>query len=215
MNHIPSHILSADARPLTRRGLAKLRTRQALLAAGKALFTERGYENATVRDIARAAGMSTGAVFANFTDKADLFGEILNADYDTLSSAMRQAALPQDRPVRAGLLAVLREGYAFHLAQLPLLQASHGVSWSHSAADEVRMRAGLRQVVSILEDILARGVREGELQADIDVELTADLIWNAYRSNFRLAVYDDLDEGGLVRRLERQLDLILNAVKVG
>ena len=40
------------------------------LAAAKALFTERGYEGATVRDIASAAGMSSGAVFASFTDKA-------------------------------------------------------------------------------------------------------------------------------------------------
>lgn len=215
MNHVPSHILSADARPLTRRGLAKLRTRQALLAAGKTLFTERGYENATVRDIARAAGMSTGAVFANFADKADLFGEILAVDHETLAATMRQIAGLQDLPVREALLTVLAAGYAFHLKQLPLLQAAHGVSWSHSAQDEARMRSGLGLVISILEDILRRGVKAGELRSNLDIELTADLIWQAHRSNFRLAVYDDFEQDALVHRLERQLDLILNAAKVG
>jgi len=57
-------------------------------------------------------------------------------------------------------------------------------------------------------------VKAGDLAADTDVELTADLIWQAYRSNFRLAVFDGYDEDALVRRTERQLDLVLNAVKV-
>src|SRR5579871_6952834 len=61
---------SAEGRPLTRRALAKQHTRRRLLDAAKRLFNERGYEAATVRDIAAAAGLSTGAVFASFSDKA-------------------------------------------------------------------------------------------------------------------------------------------------
>jgi AcrR family transcriptional regulator len=57
----------------TRRALAKQQTRVKVLAAARRLFSEQGYEGATIRDIAAEAGMSTGAVFANFTDKSDLF----------------------------------------------------------------------------------------------------------------------------------------------
>ena len=67
----------ANAHPMTRRALAKQRTRRQLLDAAKRLFNERGYEAATVREIAAAAGLSTGAVFASFADKADLFGEVI------------------------------------------------------------------------------------------------------------------------------------------
>ena len=45
---------------------------RAVLAAARQLFSESGYEGATIRDIAAAAGMSTGAVFANFTDKYEV-----------------------------------------------------------------------------------------------------------------------------------------------
>src|SRR3546814_6547492 len=48
----------------TRRTLAKQQTRAKVLAAARRLFSEEGYEGATIRDIAAAAGMSTGAVFA-------------------------------------------------------------------------------------------------------------------------------------------------------
>ncbi|MCR5878423.1 TetR/AcrR family transcriptional regulator [Phenylobacterium sp. J367] len=66
----------------TRRALAKQQTRAKVLAAARRLFSEQGYEGATIRDIATAAGMSTGAVFANFTDKSDLFREIMTADME-------------------------------------------------------------------------------------------------------------------------------------
>lgn len=48
-------------------------TRERVLTAARAAFEQKGYEDATVRLIARAAGLSTGAVFSNFTDKAALY----------------------------------------------------------------------------------------------------------------------------------------------
>jgi len=75
---------SAD-RP-NQRALAKQRTREKIIAAARALFAERGYEGATIRDIAKAAGMSTGAVFASFTDKSDLFIDIAETEQAGLYS---------------------------------------------------------------------------------------------------------------------------------
>lgn len=213
MNHVPSHILSEGARPLTRRAVAKLRTRQALLAAGKQLFTERGYEQATVRDIARAAGMSTGAVFANFLDKSDLFGEIMTNDYERLAADMRAVASETDLPTRQALVAVLSVGYAFHLDQLPLLQAAIAVSWSHTPEEEKRTRSGLAGIVNVVRGVLARGVERKELRADADIDLLADLVFTAYRSNFRLAAYDGYDIAALTERLDRQVQVLLCAVK--
>src|SRR6185437_2714385 len=81
----------APTRAPTRRALAKQQTRMKVLAAARRLFSEQGYEGATIRDIAAAAGMSTGAVFANFTDKSDLFREIMITDMAALAEAMREA----------------------------------------------------------------------------------------------------------------------------
>lgn len=60
-----------------RRALAKASTYQKILEAAAGLFAaEGGYEAATTRSIAKAAGMSTGAVFAHFPDKATLYRAI-------------------------------------------------------------------------------------------------------------------------------------------
>ena len=64
----------SDSTPtMNKRKLAKAATRQKVLDAGRALFAAVGYEKATIRDIAARAGMSTGAVFANFEDKQALY----------------------------------------------------------------------------------------------------------------------------------------------
>src|SRR6476619_6194693 len=94
----------------TRRTLAKQQTRAKVLAAARRLFSEQGYEGATIRDIAAAAGMSTGAVFANFADKSDLFRAIMVADMEALSEKMREAG-ERSRGVEDALSKIFSAGY--------------------------------------------------------------------------------------------------------
>lgn len=61
----------------TRRQSAKIRTRKKILAAARDLFLSEGYEATTVRGVAKAAGMSTGAVFNTVVDKAQLWREAM------------------------------------------------------------------------------------------------------------------------------------------
>src|SRR6476619_7044174 len=113
----------------TRRTLAKQQTRAKVLAAARRLFSEEGYEGATIRDIAAAAGMSTGAVFANFADKSDLFREIMLADMAALADAMGAAAA-KGAHVEDSLLKAFMAGYGFYKTQLPLARAAFSVGWS-------------------------------------------------------------------------------------
>jgi len=49
------------------------RTRAALLEAARALVREKGHEQTTLEEVARRAGMTTGAIYGNFKNRADLF----------------------------------------------------------------------------------------------------------------------------------------------
>src|SRR6476660_9353996 len=52
-------------------------SREALIDAALAEFSERGYEAATVTDIAERAGVTTGALYAHFQGKLDLLLQAL------------------------------------------------------------------------------------------------------------------------------------------
>jgi AcrR family transcriptional regulator len=57
----------------------KAATRARLVEAAGLDFIAHGYDAVGLRDIAQHAGLSTGAIFANFTSKHDLLEAVLEA----------------------------------------------------------------------------------------------------------------------------------------
>ncbi|MGI9004919.1 MAG: TetR family transcriptional regulator [Streptosporangiaceae bacterium] len=60
-------------------GVAAAQTRERLLRAAADVFAERGYDGTRVADIAAAAGVSNGAMYAHFASKAELLTGALRA----------------------------------------------------------------------------------------------------------------------------------------
>lgn len=53
-------------------------TQKRILEAGKAEFLKKGYKNASLRSIAGIAGVTTGAIYGYYPDKAALFGALVS-----------------------------------------------------------------------------------------------------------------------------------------
>ena len=64
--------------PRLTREESRLQTRVRLLEAAVQVFSRRGYQAATVDEIAEAAGFSKGAVYSNFASKEELFLELFD-----------------------------------------------------------------------------------------------------------------------------------------
>jgi AcrR family transcriptional regulator len=62
-----------------RAGVTPDETRHRLLEAAADVFAHEGYDRAAVAKIARAAGLSTGAIYAHYASKAELFAATLEA----------------------------------------------------------------------------------------------------------------------------------------
>src|SRR5262245_36566271 len=65
-----SREISARRKP---KGDKRERTRATLLAAARALIREKGYERTTLDEVAKRAGMTTGAIYGNFKNRDELF----------------------------------------------------------------------------------------------------------------------------------------------
>ena len=205
-------ITASSERPLTGRALAKQRTREKILEAGRNLFNERGYEGATVRDIARAAGKSTGAVFASFADKAELFDEIVAGDYRALEAEMA-GALREAATVEDALLGLFGAAYRSHAHQLPMVCAAMSAGWSREPHAIPRSREALKPVLRLVGEAIQQGVERGELVADADVRLLRGIAWELYLSGYRSAVYEGHGAEDMLARLGDQLRLVLAGVK--
>ena len=209
MKHIsPIHAVTEMARAPTRRTLAKLETRAKVLAAARKLFSEQGYEGATIRDIATAAGMSTGAVFANFTDKSDLFREIMSEDIEALIAGMREAA-GRGGDIEQVLLAIFSVGYRFYSDQMPLARAAFSVSWTPREGNRLRALSLAGSTSDLIAEQLMAAVGRGELTQSAEVRLRAQMLYNAYLSNYVHAIFDDWTLEAIEARSRDQIRILL------
>ena len=198
----------------TRRTLAKQQTRAKVLAAARRLFSEEGYEGATIRDIAAAAGMSTGAVFANFTDKSDLFREIMMTDMVALAQAMGQAAR-RGTNVEDAILAMFTAGYGFYQTQLPLARAAFSVGWSPQEGPVLRGAPPVQVMHELIVEQLVAGAARGELTPDADVTLRAQMLFDAYLSNYPQAIFQAWTMDALKARSREQIRILLAGARRG
>jgi AcrR family transcriptional regulator len=73
-------------------------TRERLIEAAAEVFAEEGYDRAGVQAIARRAGLTNGAIYANFRDKSELLAEAIEVHlsrlFGTMDHARRTGASP-------------------------------------------------------------------------------------------------------------------------
>lgn len=70
-------MLQSNAATSGKREQNRIRNRTAILHAARECFRERGYENATIRDIVRRTDLAAGTFYNYFTSKQDIFATLL------------------------------------------------------------------------------------------------------------------------------------------
>lgn len=123
-----------DITPKGGRARSKAATRDRILAAARPIFTLIPYEQATLRDICQAAGVSMGAVTNHFIDKAEIWREAMNCDPPG-DSALTRAAAPMLAALK-DLVALRNDRAAFGG---PDLTARFSAAWE--AAEKAIARA--------------------------------------------------------------------------
>jgi AcrR family transcriptional regulator len=210
MNQISIGTLRAVSPRPNQRALAKQRTREKILAAAVALFSERGYEGATIRDIAKAAGMSTGAVFASFADKSDLFGEIVAIEQQALEAAMIAAA--DERGATSAVLVMLDAAAERHMADLALFQATMSAIWTPGLGGDVRRRIRRRPIALLVAEAVRADLGPTE-PLSIDRTLLAEMLWDGYVATLRRASLESLGLAEVKSRLRAVTKVIMTGAR--
>jgi AcrR family transcriptional regulator len=96
-------------------------TRAKLLAAASQLFTEQGFENAQLEEIAARAGYTRGAIYAHYASKEDLFLELLRERIDRPFAELR--AVLESEPSTARRVEKFRKWISLQITdhQWPIL----------------------------------------------------------------------------------------------
>ena len=143
------------------------------------VFAERGYDGASMDDVARAAGITKASIYHHVSGKEALLERGLGRALDALFAILDEPAA-REGPA-AGRLRHIVERVAdttLHLLpELTVLFRIHGSSKSERNAVERR-----RAFDRVVTGIITQAQRDGDVRADIDPRLTARLIFGMSNS---------------------------------
>ncbi len=156
----------------------KMLRRQAILTAAEEVFLGKGYQLATVDDIAVRSGLSVGALYRYFGSKSEilltLMQERLGRTPELLERLTSDAGGPWEQISRCVDIFVLALRVRHPSTGRLLL-----VAWGEALQDRI-VRDGLmlrfQGVVDYLRDVVERGIQSGEFRAEADAKVLASLL---------------------------------------
>lgn len=171
---------------LPRREREKLRQRQEMLAVALELFSERGYHNVSMHEIAEKAEFAIGTLYKFFRNKEDLYQALVLERSDRFHDALVRAIESPGDEIEKLHHYVRTKGELFS-ANLPFIRLyiaeSRGASYNLKATlnDEVRKRYYdfLEQVAAVFESGI-RQKRFRKIATPYQLAVALDTVINAF-----------------------------------
>lgn len=160
------------------------RRRQQIIVAAKRVFSAKGFNKATMEDIAKEAELSPGTIYIYFKNKDELYASlslrILKHLNIRLEHVKSEKGLDHDQRI-ASLKEALYDVYEFDpliLINMFHLQSSETLkNLSPELLDEIKHLS--KSSLSSMADIFEKGIREGAF-IDKHPYALADILWSLF-----------------------------------
>lgn len=187
-------------------------TKERILDAALRLFDEKGYAGATMRDIAKAAGLTEGALYRHYAGKEALLAAIL----DLFDAKIFEPLVPSDPG--ASIFRTLLGGLPGYFSANPRV-ARIGAILMNEARLNAGVRAYIREAMDERGMAAIAGIFESEMEAgriiDCDTEDLAAM-FNTLRVGWIFGTYLlDGKEYGRTERAKAELEGMIRVLERG
>ena len=152
--------------------------RDAILRAAIDVFAGRGFFNAQVADVARAAGVAAGTVYLYFKSKDDLLVSIFERSMREGLTTGRAAVVdlrdPRERLRRLARAHLARLGSDRNLAIVFQVELRQSTKFMERFSATL-----LRDYLGLIREAIADGQREGTFRADVKATAMAKMLFGA------------------------------------
>jgi AcrR family transcriptional regulator len=195
----------------TRRRPGPERARE-ILAAAREVFSARGYEQASMAEIAARVGVVEGALYKHFASKRELLFAVMRGFYESLIESLREG-LRGVRGARNRLRFVIWSQLRAFTEEAGLCRVVIREIRPQGDYEQSLVRGLNRDLTGIALGVIEEAVAAGELRADVPPAMVRDVIyggiehlaWNAVNGRGSLDVE---------RTADALTDLILGGVGV-
>ncbi|HZR22778.1 MAG TPA: TetR/AcrR family transcriptional regulator C-terminal domain-containing protein [Vicinamibacterales bacterium] len=152
--------------------------RDAILRAAIDVFADRGYFNAQVADVARAAGVAAGTVYLYFRSKDDLLISIfergMRVALDEGRALVAAIEDPRERLRQFARLHLRRLGHDRNLAVVFQVELRQSTKFMERLSSTL-----LRDYLGLIRDAISDGQKEGVFRSEIKPTIAAKMLFGA------------------------------------
>ena len=161
------------------------------------LFVEKGVAETTIKDIARAVGLSEGALYRHFESKDELVWKAFERHYVAFAATLRQLA--GHEPTTRGKVAAMIRGFCRAHDENPTL-FKFLLSVQHEQLP--KLKPGTPTPVEVMRDVLDRAIASREIPAQRP-DLATALVFGVVLQPVTFAAYGrlPLNLGSMCERL--------------
>jgi AcrR family transcriptional regulator len=166
-----SPLSSGNQHPKKRSRPTRAQTRARLLQAAGEVFAERGYDRASLDDVAAAAGLTKGAVYSSFAGKDELFYALMAERIDERLALVAAAVDRQSTPeamssdVGSGLVELISSQADWHLLFIEF--------WARAVRDD-GLREDFARHRRAARDVIARFLERQAAEIGVEIPIPAD-----------------------------------------
>lgn len=171
-------------------------TLQKILEAARREFLAKGFRSASLRNIVKTAGVTTGAFYGYYKSKEELFDALVGGQYEYVMNRYKEAhesfaGLPiEEQPAQLGKLSagcmndILLHAFEHKEEYRLLLQCSEGTRYSHMIDDMVEIEVeATHRFYEVLEEL-------GSPAPKIDQKLEHILATGLLNAYFEMIIHD-------------------------
>ena len=166
-----------------RREREKEQRRNDIIDAAEKVFFARGWQTATMDDVAGAAELSKATLYLYFKNKEELYAAILSRGSDILHELFREAVETNESGIEQ-TAAIGRAYMRFHEEHRDYYDAmlyfdSKGFDTCDDCEFGIRSMESRENIMGLVARAVTNGVADGTLRADLDPATTAVLLWTS------------------------------------
>jgi AcrR family transcriptional regulator len=204
-----------ERQPQSLRERFKETTLQAVLSAAEEVFADAGLHAAHMGEIAERAGVAVGTLYNHFADREALLAGLAEARFKEMIADMDgalKASAEQPFGVRArGLVVAMLTYYERHWKFMQIFLQGETGRYQRTFPTLVEaMRHKVREVRTRVEKLIAQGVREKAIRAEVS-DLAPFFLLGMLRALVMRRLYQDPTKG-LVVEADRLLAAFLHGV---
>lgn len=147
-----------------KRQIAAMQTRLHVITAAKKLISEKGFENVTIDDIAKEAGVAKGTFYTYFKRKEDVVGEIAHEKFILIE----QKSITENKSIEDKIGIFLNESMDYIVETgIKICQ-----QWLKNVVEPQNTdgKNKLLYDLNVIKELLKSAVETGELQSNTPIE---------------------------------------------